>query len=349
MSRPTDSFYRRIDIRRRYTDIDVVDVALQRLAAQIERGITAVQSSVPVAITDYLFGASDGIEDVTFALQVAINKVGENGGGQVFLPKGDYTISDQIVFNHNNVVLVGEGYGTRLLFTTTGGTAFIFADTRERVGLKNLRIENESSTAGTFAVNWVDCEESFIQEVFFLNCNNCIDLASCDTIDISRNADSNTATVTVRLTDTGVGTTDSILVQLNDFEAGIPSLTYGTVITGAPAPRNVLIEQNTPLPINTVTIAGANITMTRDTILGKGRYIILTAAGAASVDTIEVTFPGDWRVFQMVAANNVTLNDGAGNLLLAGAFTGNAAGNAEDTITMFCDGTSWIETSRSLN
>jgi hypothetical protein len=346
MSRPRDSFYRRIDIRRRYTDIDVVDVALHRLASQIERGLTAVQSSRPVAITDYQFGASDGTADTTFPLQVAMDKVGANGGGFLFLPKGTYTISSPLVYNHDNLVIVGEGYGTILQQVTTGASHFT-ADTRENIGLRDVLLRHTAVPAGAnISVSWTDVEESYIQNVFFLDCFRAILLASCDGIDVSHCSDSNTASVLLTLSDAGVGSTDDISIQLNNFEAGTPALTYSTAITGGISPRNVRIEQNRPLPVPSHTVVGANATITRDVLFSApDRLITLTGAAGTSVDTIEVTFPNDWRIFRFTGATPV-MNDALGNLGLTANFAGNAAGQG-DTLMLVCGGTNWLEVSRS--
>lgn len=349
MSRPVDSFYRRIDIRRRYTDIDVVDTALHRLAAQIERGLTAVQSSSPVAVTDYQFGASDGLQDMTFPTQVSMDKVGVNGGGILFLPKGNYTFTDTLRYNHDNLVIVGEGSGTVLTFVGLGlGQNFFEADTVERIGLRDLRIVNDGGSVGLFGVEWTDVEEGFIQDVFFLDCANCIRLISCDGIDISHCADSNTTFNCVSLLDTGVGSTDDISIQLNNFESAIPAFTYASTITGGISPRNVRIENNRPLPAPPAHTIPASNLITRDVLFGAPDRII-SVTGANAVDDIEVTFPNDWRIFTVTAATPVFNNNAPGNLRLSAAtFTGDAAAGT-DTLMLVCDGTNWLEVSRSIN
>jgi hypothetical protein len=71
---------------------------------------------------------------------------------------------------------------------------------------------------------------------------------------------------------------------------------------------------------------------------------VISISGTTNIDTITAT----GRVGQVVTlrfSGILTVNDGAGNLLLAGNFTT----SANDTLTLACTGASWEEVSRSVN
>lgn len=81
-------------------------------------------------VTDKQFGAiGDGSHDDTVAIQSALDYVGQNGGGIVFLPKGVFKIQPQtqgeeaaLYIKYNNISLIGAGRDqTQLSFYTFGG------------------------------------------------------------------------------------------------------------------------------------------------------------------------------------------------------------------------------------
>ncbi|WBY06816.1 glycosyl hydrolase family 28-related protein [Sphingomonas sp. 7/4-4] len=60
-------------------------------------------------VSVYDFGAiGDGEEDDTAAFQAAIDAVNARGGGSVYIPRGDYRISDTLRL-YSNIELVGAG------------------------------------------------------------------------------------------------------------------------------------------------------------------------------------------------------------------------------------------------
>lgn len=67
-------------------------------------------------ITDFGAIPNDSLDD-TKAIQMAINKAGENGGGTVFFPKGKFLVNtdsnklDIVKINYSNIVLKGSGSG----------------------------------------------------------------------------------------------------------------------------------------------------------------------------------------------------------------------------------------------
>ena len=63
-----------------------------------------------------------GVNDVTVAIQNAINAVGQSGGGTVFLPAGTYKVRPQgssnnaLSISHSNVILRGAGVGKTFIY-----------------------------------------------------------------------------------------------------------------------------------------------------------------------------------------------------------------------------------------
>jgi hypothetical protein len=61
------------------------------------------------------FGAmGDGVKDDTAAIQSAVNKAGEQGGGTVLLSKGVYILHESIVIDHDKITLEGVGWESEL-------------------------------------------------------------------------------------------------------------------------------------------------------------------------------------------------------------------------------------------
>lgn len=67
-------------------------------------------------VRDSAFGAiGDGIADDTLAIQRTIQKAATSGGGIVYVPIGNYPVSNTLVVSGHNIHLVGEGWGSRLI------------------------------------------------------------------------------------------------------------------------------------------------------------------------------------------------------------------------------------------
>jgi hypothetical protein len=66
-------------------------------------------------------------------------------------------------------------------------------------------------------------------------------------------------------------------------------------------------------------------------------------SGTATIDTITAVAVGKMLVLKF--NSTAALSDGVGNLRLSAAFTG----SADDTVTLVCDGTNWLECARSVN
>jgi hypothetical protein len=65
------------------------------------------------------FGAKgDGQADDTQAIQKTIDRASSNGGGEVFLPKGTYKTTAELVISSGGITLKGEGSGSAIKFTS---------------------------------------------------------------------------------------------------------------------------------------------------------------------------------------------------------------------------------------
>lgn len=106
--------------------------------------------------------------------------------------------------------------------------------------------------------------------------------------------------------------------------------------------NNCFLENN--FQTNSTSIVGTRNVASASTIDLTTSYRVFSITGTSAISTITGTYPG--RVVTLKFNATASLNDGAGNLILAGAFSG----TADDTITLAClDGTNWTEVSRSVN
>lgn len=71
---------------------------------------------------------------------------------------------------------------------------------------------------------------------------------------------------------------------------------------------------------------------------------VISISGTTNIDTITATGRAG-QVVTLQFSGVLTVNDGTGNLLLAGNFTT----SANDTLTLACTGAAWVEISRSAN
>jgi hypothetical protein len=98
------------------------------------------------------FGAVTGGADCTAAFNAAFAQL-PSGGGEIFIPGGDYWFSSSLVFSGKPVMLRGVGKGqTRLHFQHTGvGLDFAPGTVFNKVLVLHLSLYAESSTGQTFA------------------------------------------------------------------------------------------------------------------------------------------------------------------------------------------------------
>ncbi|WEK42994.1 MAG: hypothetical protein P0Y64_16875 [Candidatus Sphingomonas colombiensis] len=107
--------------------------------------------------------------------------------------------------------------------------------------------------------------------------------------------------------------------------------TFGSGVAQTGANTNLV------LPPATITSA-ANIT------IPFGRDVVAKVTGATNITSFSLAPDDTGRRVTLIFAGVLTLTDGF-NLKLAGNFVT----SADDTITLYCDGTNWIELGRSVN
>jgi hypothetical protein len=98
------------------------------------------------------FGAVAGGADCTAAFTAAFNELG-SGGGEIFVPSGDYWFSTPLVFTGKPVALRGVGRGqTKLHFQHTGiGFDFVPSSLFNKVIVSDISFFAESTTGQTAA------------------------------------------------------------------------------------------------------------------------------------------------------------------------------------------------------
>ena len=117
---------------------------------------TIVEASWANAVDEAVYGVrsfgavGDGVEDDTSSIQAAIDAL-PAAGGTVFFPEGDYLCSGVTVTNHH-AWLVGEGYSSRIINSSTTGYAVTFGDgstTYQRNGCSKLGFTQKLGDAAT--------------------------------------------------------------------------------------------------------------------------------------------------------------------------------------------------------
>lgn len=101
------------------------------------------------------------------ALNAMITALPSNGG-TIWVPPGDWTLDQAVLWNKNSVEIRGMGRGSRLLFD--GGvvtTAFAMSDTTQRRGivLRDLEILNTGVQASGVAVNASHCSNGLFHNL----------------------------------------------------------------------------------------------------------------------------------------------------------------------------------------
>lgn len=132
-------------------------------------------------------------------IQDAINYVGSNGGGSIFIEKGVYTITSPISINYSSIEIYGEGYHSQLinnLSTSNTGVFQIIGTNASRITnlyFHDLFIGNTSDTrAGQIGIymKYVGKEDTNnIVESMYFKSNNAIHikLEECSDIFIREN------------------------------------------------------------------------------------------------------------------------------------------------------------------
>jgi len=110
---------------------------------------------------------------------------------------------------------------------------------------------------------------------------------------------------------------------------------------------NDWVPEGRPVGAGTVFSATSASTMQLFNSGTASRYAALVlVAGSATVNAITPAAPGNaGQVIVLKCAAGPTFKDGTGNLKLAGDFVA----TADDTLTLVCDGSFWVEMARSVN
>jgi hypothetical protein len=110
--------------------------------------------------------------DAVKVIQYAINRASALGGGVVFVRRGLYTLSDQIVMR-DNVVLVGEGYNTILMLGVNVLKNVVYMYRISNAGIARLKVNgNRQNNPFQGTWNWQDairidqCNNIFVSDVF---------------------------------------------------------------------------------------------------------------------------------------------------------------------------------------
>lgn len=357
--RPTDSFFPRILIRPRVAEVSRLGIkevdlrdeftsTTQQMVRETEEAMKAIQESVVVSVRDYhrLCGKGRNLVDDLAITQRTVNALGNNGGGFLFLPKGDYFFNGSLTHSFDNVVIFGEGENTVIHQSGLNTLTFNIGNTTVNttgVGVRDLLIDDEG-TGITISVSLLRCIRSHVDRVTVIGTPTIgILISGGDTINVTNNV-STTATIDLRVASGGGVHPDNVLVMHNHFD------TYNIIPTVA---NNILIRDNAVVAIPTITVNGAASTITANSILSAPHRfirIIGTPGGAAeTVDTLGVTYEGDLRTFIFDVTDIVTFNDIAtgANMTLSGSIPFVPTAGNEDTLTLMCDGTNWIEVARS--
>jgi hypothetical protein len=139
---------------------------------------TTVQSKLRevVSVFDFMTAAQiasvrarNGVEDVTSAIQNAINYF-TTGQGTVFFPGGLYKVTSTITIAQNRVHLVGQGiYATQISFApTANGSCFSFtagASSLYQCSLRNMNFRSGDNTYVKTAISLNDIREFELVDV----------------------------------------------------------------------------------------------------------------------------------------------------------------------------------------
>jgi hypothetical protein len=115
-----------------------------------------------VNITNAPYNAvGDDTVDNTAAIQAALDYVGTQGMGVVFVPKGTYKITQKLLWNHNDVIIEGVGDALSIIHFAGTGTAIESSNKatgeRFRCGFKNLKLASDDNTLNTPVVDMQGC------------------------------------------------------------------------------------------------------------------------------------------------------------------------------------------------
>ena len=131
------------------------------------------------------------------------------------------------------------------------------------------------------------------------------------------------------------GQTISAPVPIENCDFSVMATGVEIDFLSSPTNRDKIAAQNNNLYQSTAIASAATVTL-----LPSGNYFTIT--GTTTITSVTASYPG--RVVTLNFGGILTFTDGSNLKLNANFVT-----TADDTITLVCDGTNWIEIARSVN
>lgn len=135
----------------------VQDFSLKRTFDRVDAALQFFNRTVPwFNVLDHDQTVGTGLKDDSEAIQRAIDRTGEAGGGVLYLPEGDYRIDNTLTINHDLVTVMGAGWATHILaqnVTIAFDVNPAFLATLFSVGISSMRMTGPGpgSTAIAFS------------------------------------------------------------------------------------------------------------------------------------------------------------------------------------------------------
>ena len=80
------------------------------------------QAAGIIDVTAAPYGASPSKTDNTAAFQAALNTIGGNGGGRLYVPGGNYVLASPLTYSGGSLTILGDGQDNTVLINTHSGT-----------------------------------------------------------------------------------------------------------------------------------------------------------------------------------------------------------------------------------
>jgi hypothetical protein len=109
--------------------------------------VNHVQQSIGSVSVKSLGAIGDGKSDDTESIKLAINKIKDQGGGEIFLPQGTYLVSEPLEIPEGTTIKGESHLGTRILYTGSG-FAFNTVGTHLRISFSDFNIYLANTGSG---------------------------------------------------------------------------------------------------------------------------------------------------------------------------------------------------------
>ena len=269
-----------------------------------------------ISVKDY-DAKGDGVTDDTTAIQNAINYVYSNGGGEVYIPNGNYIISSPIQMK-SNVILKGESASSSVITTKTNAINAI-----ESTGILvwseicYLTLKSTTKGSNTNAIIFDRTEgatQCRIHDLIVINFENglyCGDNWYSNSVDNIRFWYSTNA-LKLMYNTIGVAIQNEIrniyVHQPSGYALNVSGFkrlsVYNLNIDTTSYPTGIYINTNSQVSIHGFNCEGSNLTNGQAVVLIRGGSNVLLENGQISPSSVTGTAYG----IQMVSDNtNVTL------------------------------------------